>query len=192
MNKQEKKRIVVTAMLMAILVGAVAYAAMGQAYNRGFSDGLGVNREEPALYGHLSIFVMRGDSQVWSLVWSHENLITDAGRLDICDYIGGTAGNAFDWIQVGTGTGGNAASTALATPFSTRQQGTFAEPVAYNWTITYTFGASFFDGEVITEAAVFNAVTGDTMLNYQEFSGITLSAADSLQVQFEFMITDAG
>jgi hypothetical protein len=135
------------------------------------------------------VYVMRGGESTFTLAWSEHNFLTDEGRLYICDQIGGTSGTAADYIAVGTGTGGGVGDTDLQTQFSTRQQGTFAEPVAYNWTITTTFAAGFFDGEVITEAACFDAAAVGNMLNYQDFSGITLSAADSLQVQFEFIVT---
>lgn len=196
MNREEKKKVVVTALVMALIVIAVAYAAMGHAYQKGFDDALGVNRTDgdgPTLHGQLTVLVLRGDSEEWEFLYSAENLITNAGRLALCNHIGDTADNIFDWIQVGTGTGGGVGSTALVTPFSVRQQGAYADPVDYNWTITTTFAAGFFDGETITEYGVFNAVTGGIMLSYEEDSpGDTLSAADSLQVIFEYMITDAG
>jgi len=197
MNTRDKKRVVVTAVLVAILVGAVVYAAMGHAYEVGFNDGFGVNRADgdgPELHGQLTVLVQYGNSEDWEFVHSSENLITNAGRLALCNHIADTATTMFDWIQVGTGSGGTVTSTALVTPFGARQQGTYADPVDYNWTITTTFAAGFFDGEIITEYGVFNAVTGETMLSYHDASGDpkTLSAADSLQVIFEYMITDAG
>lgn len=195
MNKQQKKKVVVTVLLAALLVGAAVYAALGHAYEVGFNDALGMNRDDrPDLNGHLTVLIKRGDSQEWEFLYSAENLITNAGRLALCNHIGDTATTMFDWIQVGTGSGGGVSSTALVTPFSVRQQGTYADPVDYNWTITTTFAAGFFDGEVITEYGCFNAVTGETMLSYEDASGDpkTLSAADSLQVIFEYMITDAG
>jgi len=196
MDKQEKKKVVVTAVLVAILVGAVAYASMGHAYRVGFNEGFGVNRTDgdgPTLHGQLTVLVKYGGSQEWEFFYSGENLITNAGRLVLCNHIGDSATTMFDYIGVGTGSGGTVTSTDLVTPFSTRQQGTYADPTDYNWTITTTFAAGFFDGEVITEYGCFNAATGVTMLSYQDESpGKTLSSADSLQVIFEYMITDAG
>lgn len=195
MNKQQKKKVAVTVLLVSLLVGAAVYAALGHAYEVGFNDALDMNRDDrPDLNGHLTVLIKRGDSQEWEFLYSAENLITNAGRLALCNHIGDSATTMFDYIQVGTGSGGGVGSTALVTPFGARQQGTYADPVDYNWTITTTFAAGFFDGETITEYGVFNAVTGETMLSYQDASGDpkTLSAADSLQVIFEYMITDAG
>lgn len=197
MNRDEKKKVVVTALIICLIVTAVGYAAMGHAYEAGFNDALGVNEtdgDEPTLHGQLTVLVLWGDAEEWEFVYSGENLITNAGRLALCNHIGDTATTMFDWIQVGTGSGGTASSTALVTPFGVRQQGTYADPIDYNWTITTTFAAGFFSGQTITEYGVFNAVTGETMLSYEDASGDpkTLSAADSLQVKFEYMITDAG
>ena len=196
MNKQDKKKVVVTVLMVSIIIGAAVYAAMGHAYRVGFNDGFGVNRadgDEPTLHGQLTVLVLYGGSEEWEFVYSSENLITNAGRLVLCNHISDVANTMFDYIQVGTGTGGSATSTDLVTPFSTRQQGTYADPVDYNWTITTTFAAGFFNGENITEYGVFNAATGVTMLSYQEdAAGKILSSADSLQVIFEYMITDAG
>ena len=195
MHNTNRKKLVVSALMLAILVGAVGYAAIGQAYQIGLNEGLGVNRDSdvPTIHGHLTVWVRRGDSQVWILAFSAHNLITNYGRNATREYLGEANGAAFDYIEVGTGTGGGAGDNALQTPYSTRQQGTYSDTAtAYNWTITTTFAAGFFGGETITEAGCFNASTSGTMFNYQDFSGITLSASDSLQVQFEYMVTDAG
>lgn len=196
-RKQDWKKI--GAIALVCIIGFAAIMAMtfdaGRQYEKHLDESLGVNRqtEGSTLTGHIYVYVMRGDSQVWSLAHSEGNLITNVGRNATRDYLGGTAGASFDYIGVGTGTGGGAGSEALVTPFSTRQQGTYDDTaVAYNFTITTTFAAGFFSDTTITESAVFNASSSGIMLNYQSFSGIVLSAADSLQVIFEFMISDAG
>lgn len=190
---RREKTVAVTA-AFAILIMAVAMV-QNQQYYLHLYEGIGVNRQADRgliIQGHLRILVKRGGSDRFVLAWSEHNLITNEGRLYVCDQIGGTSGTAADYIAVGTGSGGGVGDSDLQTQFSTRQQGTFAEPVAYNWTITTTFAAGFFDGEVITEAGTFDAATTGNILSYQDFTGITLTAADSLQVVFEFMVTDAG
>jgi hypothetical protein len=152
-------------------------------------EGIGLNKQnEPTIHGHLKVLVMRGGESTFTLAWSEHNVITNAGRNQIRDQIGGTAGNAFDYIAIGSGSGGDASSTTLVTE-EFRAQGTYAEPTDYNWTITYTWTAGTFSGETITEAGCLNAAAAGILLNYQDFTGITLSASDSLQVQFEFMVT---
>lgn len=126
--------------------------------------------------------------------YAEHNVMCDLGLNDTAHHIGdqtwvnsNATTNAFKWIAIGTGTGGGAASETLLTEFA-RASGTFA-PVASvngNWTITYTWTAGSFSGQVITEAGVLNAAALGTLLNYQDFSGITLNVGDSLQVQFMF------
>jgi len=136
----------------------------------------------------MTVWVMRGDSQQWQLAWSEHNVITNVGKDAIRDQIGGTATGAFHHLAIGTGSGGGVGSTTLVTEFA-RAEGTYAEPVSYNFTITYTWIAGSFSGQTITEAGCLNLASGGILLNYQDFTGITLTAADSLQVEFEFMIS---
>jgi hypothetical protein len=101
--------------------------------------------------------------------------------------------NAFRYINIGTGSGGGASSTNLTTLFDC-QVGTFAEVsgVVGNWTLTYTWTAGAFSGETITEAGVSDIALSDgsaIILNYQDFTGITLQSTDSLQVQFMFQVS---
>ena len=188
MNRKEK---IVTSLLVVALVASFGIMAMqqGQLYELSLQEPFDVEGEATPVKGHLTVSVLREGETVWEVYWSEHNVITNEGKLYICDQIGGTYGTAADYIGVGTGTGGGVGDTDLQTQFSTRQQGTFAEPVAYNWTITTTFAAGFFAGETITEAACFDAATTGNMLNYQDFTGITLQAGDSLQVQFEFQVS---
>jgi len=120
--------------------------------------------------------------------FADENVITNAGRVALTGHIGDTAIAVFDYIQVGTGTGGDAASTDLVTPFSTRGQGTYAYVASYNFTITYEFAPGFFGGETITETGCFNAVTGVTMLSYDDSFSRTLTSSDSLEIVFNFQV----
>ena len=131
--------------------------------------------------------IMREGESSFSLAYQEHNVITNAGRTALRPYIGQTPGNPFNYIGIGTGTGGGVGSTDLVTPFL-RAQGTYATPSAYNFTITYTWVAGTFSGQTITEAALFNAASGPTMFNYQSFTGITLQSGDSLQVQFNVQV----
>lgn len=116
------------------------------------------------------------------------NVITDAGRTALRPYIGDTAGASFDYIEVGTGSGGGSGSTALVTPFSTRGAGTYATVGSFNFSITFQFTAGFFDGETITETGCFNAITGVTLLSYDDSFSRQLFAADDLTVIFMFQV----
>lgn len=190
MNRKEKIGVSALALslLCVSLLAVGLYVNQGQLYERYLSEHSGLDSEVKTVSGHLTVLVLREGETDWQLAWSEHNVITNAGKNQIRDQIGGTAGAAFDYIAIGTGSGGGVSSTALVTEF-TRQQGTYAEPVDYNWTITYTFGAGTFSGTTITEAGCLNAAASGTLLNYQDFTGITLQSGDSLQVQFEFMVS---
>lgn len=186
----QKQKILATVAMVALLVGFGLFA-----FNAGrdhekyiyLTEGVGMDKE-PVIYGHLTIIVI-DENGIAYLAWSEHNVITNVGRNATREYLGVTGGAAFDYIAIGTGTGGGAASDALQTEVF-REQGTYSDTAtAYNWTITYTWAAATFSGEVITEAGCFNASSSGVLFNYQDFSGITLTASDSLQVQFEFMVT---
>ena len=137
--------------------------------------------------GRVTVYVIRdGVKDFW---FASDNVITNVGRNLARDQIGGTPLAVFDYVEVGTGTGGGASSTALVTPFSTRQQGTYTDVTDYEWEITTTFAAGFFDGEDITEFGCFNAASGPSLFSYVSDAGRVLTAADSLQVIWEYTIT---
>lgn len=119
---------------------------------------------------------------------SDHNLITDAGRTALRGHIGDTAVAVWDYIGIGTGTGGTTASTDVVTPYSTRGQGTYATVGSFNFSITYEFAAGFFSGQTITEAGCFNGATGNTMLSYDDSFSRTLYASDSLEIVFMFQV----
>lgn len=188
MERTNKKVIGATIIMFCLIVGTIAFS-FDYGHKVGINEGLDLNRHDTSgltYVGQITVIKTSGNGDV--LKTSFHNFITNAGLLAICDYIGGTSGNPFDYIAIGTGEGQTTSSTTLATE-AFRAQGTFAEPVAYNWTITYTFPASTFDGENITEFGCFNAGTGGTMLNYQSDGGRVLTATDSLQVIIEFMVS---
>ena len=119
---------------------------------------------------------------------SDHNLITDAGRTALRGHIGNTAIAVWDYIGLGTGIGGTTASTDVVTPFSTRGAGTYAAVSTFNFSITYEFAAGFFSGQTITETGCFNALTGVTMLSYDDSFTRTLYASDSLEIVFMFQV----
>ena len=137
--------------------------------------------------GRVTVYVIRND--VKDFWFASDNVITNVGRNLARDQIGGTPIAVFDYVEVGTGSGGGASSTALVTPFSTRQQGTYTDVTDYEWEITTTFAAGFFDGEDITEFGCFNAASGPSLFSYVSDAGRVLTAADSLQVIWEYTIT---
>jgi hypothetical protein len=155
---------------------------------------MGINRQ-PSIIESTVYWFVNGE-----FVYAEHNTMCNIGlnetRNMIADqtYVNNNAStNAFRYINIGTGSGGGASSTNLTTLFDC-QVGTFAEVsgVVGNWTLTYTWTAGAFSGETITEAGVSDIALSDgsaIILNYQDFTGITLQSTDSLQVQFMFQVS---
>ena len=184
MEEEEKKRVkkLHTRQLAAVFFSMlVVMSFVGLvAYDLGQTQSLHVD-------GRVTVYVIRdGVKDFW---FASDNVITNVGRNLARDQIGGTPIAVFDYVQVGTGTGGGVTSTDLVTPFSTRQQGTYTDVTDYEWEITTTFAAGFFDGEDITEFGCFNAASGVSLFSYVSDAGRVLTAADSLQVIWEYSIT---
>ena len=175
-KKQKRNQYLAAACLMVLVISTVGFIG----YQLGSENGINVS-------GHVTVYVIRdGVRPFW---FASDNVITDVGRNLARDQIGGTPIAVFDYVEVGTGTGGGTSSTALVTPFSTRQQGSYTDATNYEWEITTTFAAGFFDGEDITEFGCFNAASGPSLFSYVSDAGRVLTAADSLQVIWEYTIT---
>jgi len=175
-KRLKRRQIVAFAVSMVLVMGFVGFVA----YELGQSNSFGIT-------GRVTVYVIRDDvKEFW---FSSDNVITNVGRNLARDQIGGTPIAVFDWVETGTGSGGGVGSTALTTPFSTRQQGTYTDVTDYEWEITTTFAAGFFDGEDITEFGCFNAASGPSLFSYVTDGGRVLTAADSLQVIWEYSIT---
>lgn len=175
-KKAHRRQLFAMFFSMLVIMGFVGFIA----YNLGQQNPMTVS-------GHVTVYVIRDDvKEFW---FASDNVITNVGRNLARDQIGGTPIAVFDYVQVGTGTGGGVASTDLVTPFSTRQQGSYTDVTDYEWEITTTFTAGFFDGEDITEFGCFNAASGPSLFSYVSDAGRVLTAADSLQVIWEYTIT---
>ena len=118
---------------------------------------------------------------------AYHNVITNAARTALRGHIGDTTVAVWDYIAIGTGTGGSATSTTLVTE-AFRSQGTYATVGSYNFTITYEWAAGTFSGETITEAGVLNAAAAGTLLNYDDNFSRTLQSTDSLEVIVNFQV----
>ena len=121
------------------------------------------------------------------LVYSCFNNLTTAGANQIRDMIANSSEteNHFTYIAIGTGSGGDYTSTALVTEFN-RTSATYTEPGAQQFRLEATF--IFSSSGAITEAGCFDASSGGTLLNYQDFSAISLDNGDELTVRFTFTI----
>jgi len=175
-KKVHRRQLVAMFFSMLVVMGFVGFIA----YDLGQQNSMHVS-------GRVTTYIIRGD--VRTFWFSSDNVITNVGRNLARDQIGGTPIAVFDYVEVGTGTGGGVGSTALVTPYSTRQQGTYTDVTDYEWEITTTFAAGFFSGQDITEFGCFNAASGPSLFSYVSDAGRVLTAADSLQVIWEYTIT---
>ena len=180
-------------LLVVATMGGITYLAFnaGRDYQRvvDLSEGIGINKEDIPFGSYMTFTVIHEDGSV-ELAWAGHNTMTTVGLNACRGYISGVPDGNFTWIAIGNATGGGVGSTALVNE-TYRASATFENTTtaAGNWTLTYTWTAGTFSGEDVSEAGVFNAATGGILLNYQDFTAITLTATDSLQVTFEFQIS---
>jgi hypothetical protein len=119
---------------------------------------------------------------------AYHNVITNAARTALRGHIGDTPVAVWDYLAIGTGTGGGVGSTTLQTEYS-RYQGTYATVGSYNFTITFEWTEGNFSGQTITECGVLNAAAAGTLLNYDDsFSRGPLQSTDSLEVIVNFQV----
>lgn len=191
----EKRYKLIAMLFVAVIFASTVSTGMAfsnmNALQRSLDEQMALNNQDNGV----------GASVYWykngQFVYAEHNLVCYLGLNTTAHLIGdqtwvnsNATTNSFHWIAIGTGSGQAAGDNVLASE-SFRASGTFAvvTSVNGNWTITYTWTAGTFSGEVITESGVFNDATTGIMLNYQDFTGITLQSGDSLQVQFMFQVS---
>lgn len=125
------------------------------------------------------------------------NMITNVGISGVADLIGGVNGiSDFEYIAIGSGTTGETQSDTtleyeITSPSSAaRQQASkslVTTSVDYD---TLQLQATFsFDSDMkITEAGVFNASSGGTMLSRKTFNEVNVSNGDSLQITYKIQV----
>jgi len=150
--------------------------------SRGSQEGIG-------LKGIIKIEHFRNGKKIDERVV--ENLIVNAGKAQVSGLIGGVVSGAFGYIAVGTGTTSPSASdTALENEVmrvsSTNTQlttnvtnDTLQMQATFNFTVSYA----------ITEAGIFNALSGGVMLARQTFSAINVNAGDSIMITWKIVVS---
>lgn len=117
-----------------------------------------------------------------------KNLVVDAGKALIASRLVGTASAAIGYIELGSGTAtANSAQTTLVTPLANyRSSGTVSSSG-----VTATISASFSYASTVTvtEAGIFNASSGGTMLCRTVFPAITKLSTDTLTVTWNVTIS---
>ena len=117
------------------------------------------------------------------------NLVVDAGKTHIISRMLGTSSASMTHMGVGTGTLNNvggatspiAGDTALTTALNARVAFTTTTSTATSITYTATFGTGSYIG-AITEAGIFNALTGGTMLCRTVFAAVNKTTDDTIAI----------
>jgi len=114
------------------------------------------------------------------------NTVTTFGDKLVADRLSAAAIAAPTHMAVGTGTGGTSANNSLQTELdrnaltsTTLQTGANDNDVKYvgDWAAGDATGA-------ITEAGIFNAVSGPGMMVYSSFTAVNKAAGDTLQINW--------
>lgn len=119
---------------------------------------------------------------------SHHNLIPDAARSALRGHIADSALAVWNYLAIGTSTGGGTGSTTLENEFL-RAVAEYAIVGSFNFSLTFTWTEGNFSGQTVTEYGVFNDPSTGTILSYDDnFSRGPLTADDTLQVTAMFQI----
>ena len=122
-----------------------------------------------------------------------DNVITNMGKQEVAGLIcadQASSYTAFDYIAVGTGTTAASASDTALEAETSREAATGTLTTTSVTNDTMQLVASFTGiSATITEAGVFNASSGGTMLARQTFSGISLTSSDTLEVTYKVQVS---
>jgi len=177
-----KKETIIGLVLVVLLMTTLGFTFAQQAKILDLQEQIGAGDGERGDIGAWMTFTVIHEDGSRVIAWEGHNAMTALGLDYICSQVSGTQAADMDYIAIGSGTGGT--TTLNAEEF--RAQGTYTKGATGVFTINYTWVATTFDGEVITEAGCLNAAADGILFNYQTFAGITLTATDSLAVEFEF------
>jgi len=148
------------------------------------------NKEEIRLQGEIEIIHKDKDGNIKQII-KVKNLVVSAGKAQVAGLINGATTGAFTYVAVGTGTTAPSSSdTALGTEVA-RVSATVGRTTTNvtndtaTWSATFNFTSSY----AITEAGIFNASSGGTMLARQTFSAINVVSGDSLTINWKLTVS---
>ena len=143
----------------------------------------GCERESLPFHANLRLRVLDASGAVTDERVLH-NIICQAGKNRLLAASGGAALSAFAYVAIGTGTATPAAAdTALQTETARSPQQTPANPSASVYQVQYAFGGGVGTG-AITEAGLFDAASGGSLLAHQTFAAVNKGASDTLTIQW--------
>lgn len=189
MSTQSKQNKLIGLVLVVLIIGLSAFAVYQEYQLNQFRAEIDevIPFDDVREWGAmLSMCVYR--SGVLISEETHHNLIPDAARSALRGHIANSALDVWNYIAIGTSTGGGTGSTTLETEYS-RYLAEYATVGSFNFTLIFTWTEGNFSGQTITELGVFNDPTTGTILNYDDnFSRGPLTAEDELQVTVNFQI----
>jgi len=141
--------------------------------------------EQLNMTGHLQIRLND------ELVRDIPNLVVTAGKGFVASRMIGTSAGVMSHMEVGTGTTDPAAGdTALQSAVSSSRTAFSSSASVSGAVVTYvtTFAAGTGTG-ALTEAGIFNASSGGTMLCRTEFSVVNKGASDSMTITWTVTVS---
>jgi len=137
-------------------------------------------RDSVKAVGRLTIIVKRKDGTVKDRRVV-ENTVTTAGKNAVCALVVGVRTTPFKYVAIGTGT---PSESGLGREVA-RGMAQVSAPSYAQWFIEFNATASW----DITEAGIFDASSGGTMLSYASFSALHVEPGDSIQVTWTFSLS---
>ena len=141
--------------------------------------------EQLTMTGHLQIRLND------ELVRDVPNLVVTAGKGFVATRMIGTGAGVMSHMEVGTGTTDPAAgNTTLESAVSSSRTGFTTSAAVSGAVVTYVtaFAAGTGTG-ALTEAGIFNASSGGTMLCRTEFSVVNKGAADTMTITWTVTVS---
>lgn len=146
-------------------------------------------KEDKVLKGHITVKVFdeHGNLKEYRDL---DNVVVTIGKSYLATWLTAATQSGYFMQYIGLGTGTNAASasdTSLQTELSTRAAGMLTSSTNV-WQNQATFGPGI-DTGAITEAGLFSASSGGTMLARQVFPVVNKGASDSLQLTWQITLS---
>jgi len=147
--------------------------------------------------GHVILQVFDTETGMLKYKIENHNLVVDVGLDEMSQAtfgVGGAGSTFFDFIEIGTGTTApTAGDTTIETSACARIQDVAPDSNSGTSGETSTSIISSFDGGTcngaITEAGIFNGISGGQLLARSTFGAVTISSGDTLNVNYTITIT---
>lgn len=146
-------------------------------------------KDDKALKGHITVKVFDEHGNLKELR-DLDNVVVTVGKTYLANWLTAATQSGYFMQYIGLGTGTNAASasdTDLQTALATRVAGTLTNSTNI-WQNQATFGPGV-DTGAITEAGLFSASSGGTMMARQVFPVVNKGANDSLQLTWQITLS---